>query len=633
MKKSSVLIRRAAFFTAIILLISIAVGLPVFQMIYRRQAASAAREQLMPQAKLLAESAAAYAADDSAQLMGEVDLFALSGGSVWLTDTDRETINLTDEQAYPEKIEALQETAFEGSESTGVLQLNGRQCVYAVTPVMMDGSPAGAITVIAPVFGTGLTVLASFLAALAALAAALAVGVPLIHKILDPAVRPIVELRDVAVSVAGGNLDARANEHINGELGELGKALNNLSYQLSRNMYTLIVERNRLKHMIDGLSEGIVAIDNQGHVTHTNPALERLFQKQKLALHLPDARLKWIPDKSVWDDFDGVIRTGTPMTRNLESRDMILRLTITPIVDEIGAIAGAVGLVSDITQMERLERTRRDYVSNVSHELRTPLTAMRALIEPLKEGMVTTEADRMRYYDIILREIMRLSRLINDQLELSRLQSGTLSIKKSRMRLDDLVYDVCDRYNAIAEEHGLALNVLTDFSECPVVYANADRVEQMLIILLDNAIKYTEEGSVSLSATWDDDRVVISVKDTGIGIEETDLPYVFDRFYKVDKAHSGKGSGLGLSIASELLKQMEEEIWVTSEKGHGTEFCFTIHCAGNAPEGETDLNNSVLPQDEGISAVESEASSMDEIKEKPVDSTGVDAQKTAGEKL
>ena len=633
MKKSSVLIRRAAFFTAIILLISIAVGLPVFQMIYRRQAASAAREQLMPQAKLLAESAAAYAADDSAQLMGEVDLFALSGGSVWLTDTDRETINLTDEQAYPEKIEALQETAFEGSESTGVLRLNGRQCVYAVTPVMMDGSPAGAITVIAPVFGTGLTVLASFLAALAALAAALAVGVPLIHKILDPAVRPIVELRDVAVSVAGGNLDARANEHINGELGELGKALNNLSYQLSRNMYTLIVERNRLKHMIDGLSEGIVAIDNQGHVTHTNPALERLFQKQKLALHLPDARLKWIPDKSVWDDFDGVIRTGTPMTRNLESRDMILRLTITPIVDEIGAIAGAVGLVSDITQMERLERTRRDYVSNVSHELRTPLTAMRALIEPLKEGMVTTEADRMRYYDIILREIMRLSRLINDQLELSRLQSGTLSIKKSRMRLDDLVYDVCDRYNAIAEEHGLALNVLTDFSECPVVYANADRVEQMLIILLDNAIKYTEEGSVSLSATWDDDRVVISVKDTGIGIEETDLPYVFDRFYKVDKAHSGKGSGLGLSIASELLKQMEEEIWVTSEKGHGTEFCFTIHCAGNAPEGETDLNNSVLPQDEGISAVESEASSMDEIKEKPADSTGVDAQKTAGENL
>jgi signal transduction histidine kinase len=172
---------------------------------------------------------------------------------------------------------------------------------------------------------------------------------------------------------------------------------------------------------------------------------------------------------------------------------------------------------------------------------------------------------------------MRLSRLINDQLELSRLQSGTLAIQKSKMALDDLVYDVCDRYVAIAEEHGLELKVLTDFSDCPMVYANADRVEQMLIILLDNAIKYTEEGSVSVSGTWDDEKVILSVRDTGVGIADEDLPYVFDRFYKVDKAHSGKGSGLGLSIACELLKRMNEDIWVSSEKGKGSEFSFTIH--------------------------------------------------------
>ena len=202
---------------------------------------------------------------------------------------------------------------------------------------------------------------------------------------------------------------------------------------------------------------------------------------------------------------------------------------------------------------------------------------MRALIEPLKEGMVTSEADRQRYYDIILREVMRLSRLINDQLELSRLQSGTIAIQKSNMTIDDLVYDVCDRYSAVAEDHGLELKVLTDFSECPMVYANADRVEQMLIILLDNAIKYTEEGSVSVSGSWDDEKVTLCVKDTGVGIADEDLPYVFDRFYKVDKAHSGKGSGLGLSIACELLKRMNEEIWVTSTKGQGSEFCFTIH--------------------------------------------------------
>ena len=328
--------------------------------------------------------------------------------------------------------------------------------------------------------------------------------------------------------------------------------------------------------MLDGLSEGIVAVDNEGRVTHTNPALERLFTRQKPMLHLPDPRMKIIPDKTIWEDFDGVIRTGESMTRTFQAREMTLRLTITPTVDEIGAIAGAVGLISDITQQERLERTRREYVSNVSHELRTPLTAVRALVEPLKDGMVTSEADRMRYYDIILREVMRLSRLINDQLELSRLQSGTIAIEKARVALDDLVYDVCDRYANIAKERGLELKVLTDFSDCPAVWANADRVEQMLIILLDNAMKYTEKGSVSVSATWDEKRVVLSVQDTGIGIADEDLPYVFDRFYKVDKAHSGKGSGLGLSIASELLKRMGEEIWVTSEQGRGSEFSFTI---------------------------------------------------------
>jgi len=152
-----------------------------------------------------------------------------------------------------------------------------------------------------------------------------------------------------------------------------------------------------------------------------------------------------------------------------------------------------------------------------------------------------------------------------------------VAIEKHRMTLDDLIYDVCDRYTSVAEEHGLELRIESDLSDCPTVFGNADRVEQMLIILVDNAIKYTEEGSVSVLAEWDDEKVTISVKDTGIGIAEEDLPYVFDRFYKVDKAHSGKGSGLGLSIASEMLKLMNESISVTSVRGEGSTFSFTVH--------------------------------------------------------
>ena len=426
-------------------------------------------------------------------------------------------------------------------------------------------------------FGRGGNALPLLWSVLVGLGAAAVVFYPLLKALISPVAEQVGRVRDVAVAVAKGDLDARADERVPGELGELGKALNNLSYQLSRNMYLLIIERNRLKQMLNGLSEGIVAVNAKGRVTHRNPAMERMFPPEAQEHPPRDERLKLIPDRDIWADFDRVVSEGKVVTRNLETPERVLRVVISPLVDEIGTTAGAVGLFSDITQLERLERTRRDYVANVSHEMRTPLTAMRALIEPLKEGMVTTDEARMRYYDIILREIMRLSRLINDLMELSRLQSGTLAIRTERMKLGELVDDVCERYRSIAEDHDITFHEETDFSKVPAVVANADRVEQLLVILLDNAIKYTPEGgTVSLDATWDASRVTLIVKDTGIGISQEDLPYVFDRFYKVDKAHSGMGSGLGLSIAKELLKWMGEDIWVKSELGKGTQFGFTL---------------------------------------------------------
>ena len=566
MKKSSVLIRRAALFTATVMAVTVAVSLCGYGIATWIQSRAAAKNIITDQAAYLAGLTDRMS--DSARLKSAAEALAAGGSMVWYADGDGDMACLTGDLPAPEP---------------GYYNSDGSAwyCAAAELGGGEDREYLGKIAVAAPLktpSWLGFLPVAALAALLGFVASQFILSQQKRQEALMRAqTESIARLRDDAVAMAEGHLETRANENVEGELGELGRALNHLSDQLSRNMYTLIVERNRLRNMLNGLSEGIVAVNAEGRVTHTNPALGRLVPKAKSGQHFADARMKTIPDETIWADFDKVIVTGESITRNFESRDMILRMTVTPIVDEIDVIAGAVGLFSDITQMERLEKTRRDYVSNVNHELRTPLTAMRALIEPLKEGMVTEEADRQRYYDIILREIMRLSRLINDQLELSRLQSGTLSIEKTRMTLDDLVYDVCDRYAAIAVEHNLALKIDTDFSACPPVYANADRVEQMLIILLDNAIKYTEEGWVAVSATWDVEKVIMTVRDTGIGIEENDLPYVFDRFYKVDKAHSGKGSGLGLSIAKELLKRMDEDIWVESEKGKGTAFSFTIH--------------------------------------------------------
>lgn len=422
-----------------------------------------------------------------------------------------------------------------------------------------------------------LTALAAWVTVLLACAAgavcACAAGYPLVSHLVGSYIASLTALRDAAVKIAEGTAKTRASEHAAGEIGEVGRAINQLSQRLSQNTYQLILERNRLKHILDNLSEGIIAVDLEGKITHRNPEVDALLVSGN---HLSDVRLHRLDEGRVWNDLKHAIETGESIERNIDMKDRTVRVSVSPIIDEIGMTAGALGMFADITQQERLERTRREYVANVSHEMRTPLTAVRALIEPLKEGMVKDEEARMRYYDIILREVMRLTRLISDLMELSRLQSGTIAIKKERMKLDDLLYDVCERYADIAREHGLSFDIKGDFAQLPEVCTNADRVEQMMVILLDNAIKYTEKGGLTVSAGYDADKVTISVADTGVGIDEEDLPHVFDRFYKVDKAHSGKGSGLGLSIAKELWKWMGEELSVESAKGKGTCFRFTV---------------------------------------------------------
>ena len=245
--------------------------------------------------------------------------------------------------------------------------------------------------------------------------------------------------------------------------------------------------------------------------------------------------------------------------------------------DEVGELAEAFNAMAD--SIAKSEARRSEFVANVSHEMRTPLTAMRALIEPLRDGLVKTEEQRQQIYDVVLRETMRLSRLVNDMLELSRLQSGTASLSRSvfaPLPLLDLIHET---YSAYAEDYQQTF-VYDVPKDLPNVVGNPDRTQQVLIALLDNAFKYTPEGgTVTLSACTEDQVVRIRVTDTGVGIPAADLPHVFDRFYKVDKSHHSKGTGLGLAIAYEIMKHLGEEMSVTSEPGKGSCFTFTLHMA------------------------------------------------------
>ena len=391
--------------------------------------------------------------------------------------------------------------------------------------------------------------------------------------------KPLRQMSKAALSMASGSFTERADTNQGGEIGELAHSLNFLARELSGTISALTLERNRLRDVIDGLSEGIVAVDRKGEVTHTNTALVNLFSGSRALGDgtLVSHRLGLIPFPEVWEDVDAVLAGSGPAERNIDMNDIVLKVRITPLLDEYGSIAGAVGLISDITSMELLEKTRREFVANVSHELRTPLTAMRGLVEPMRDGLVKTEEARQRYLDIILRETMRLSRLINDLMELSRLQSGGLSLECAPVHMDTLFADLQEKYRSTAEDHGLSFSLTFDPEKSPVVWSNADRVEEVLVILLDNAIKYTPEGGeVSLGSVVSGTRLWISVSDTGVGIEPEDQKHIFDRFYKVDKSHTTRGSGLGLSIAKEMLQRLGSELTVESVPGKGSTFRFSL---------------------------------------------------------
>lgn len=396
-------------------------------------------------------------------------------------------------------------------------------------------------------------------------------------------VRPITRMRTVALTMAGGDLTARAEDGSNDEYGELGRALNYLSSELGSTISSLQMERNRLQSLINGLSEGIIAVDAKGATTLINPAVYGLLNLQSTDDNVRAAA----PD--VFAMFDQALSSAQAVKKTVWQGDVALHISVSPLLLQSGEVTGCVGIVSDVTSAERLEQTRRDYVANVSHELRTPLTAMRALIEPLRDGLVKTEEQRQQIYDVVLRETMRLSRLVNDMLELSRLQSGTASLSRSVFAPLPLFNLIHETYSAYAEDYQQTF-VYDVPEDLPSVWGNPDRTQQVLIVLLDNAFKYTPEGGVvTLSACAEGDVVRVRVRDTGVGIPAADLPHVFDRFYKVDKSHHSKGTGLGLAIAYEIMKHLGEEMSVTSEPGRGSCFSFTLHIAQGAAEKTAEL--------------------------------------------
>lgn len=414
---------------------------------------------------------------------------------------------------------------------------------------------------------------------LSTLMAACAMLVPA-YAFVSRMVLPLQKINEVAMEYGKGNFSIRADESHKGEIGELGQSFNFLADRLSKSISDLTAERNQLQDIFDVISDGIVVVDKNSVPVTTNKAIHKLFERAEKN-NMFTERLQLIPFDDVWNDFEDCIATGETKTRQIDNRDYAYQCTIIPKYDSSDStqVIGATGFFRDIFEEQKNERFRQDYVANISHELRTPLQTLRGLIEPLSDGMVKKEADRQRYYQIILNETMRLSRLIDDMLELSKLQSRTLAFKTFPFNLNTLISSIEIRFKPIMKEAGIKFSVQNNYGELPTVMGNPDRVEQILVILLDNAKKYTPAGkSITILTDYieTEKKVYISVADTGQGIHEYDIGHIFDRFFKADRARGKKGSGLGLSIAKELLTYMGETITVNSKYEEGSTFTFTL---------------------------------------------------------
>lgn len=414
---------------------------------------------------------------------------------------------------------------------------------------------------------------------LSTLCAALSMLVP-VYLVVRRIVDPIQKINKIARAYGEGDFTVRADDSKKDEFGEIASSFNFLADQLSKSISDLTLERNRLQDVFDVISEGIVVVNEELSPIFVNKTMSTIFAKVSKK-NLFTERLQLIPFDEVWTDFEECISTATRKERTLEGPNYAYQITLIPKfnIDGGETCVGATGFFRDISEELKLERTRKDYVANISHELRTPLQTLRGLIEPLADGMVKNEEDKMRYYGIILHETMRLSRLIDDMLELSKLQSRTLAFKTFPFDLNILLTEVEAKYMSVMKNADLNFKVVFNTGKLPTVMGNPDRVEQILVILMDNAKKYTPAGgSITITSEYNEsvEKVFISVIDTGQGIHEYDIDHIFDRFFKADRARGKKGTGLGLAIAKELLTYMGEDITVDSVYGEGTTFTFTL---------------------------------------------------------
>jgi two-component system phosphate regulon sensor histidine kinase PhoR len=541
--------------------------------------------QLAAEARLLAtELEPFFARGESGQVLNplaqlyadtlnaRVTLIAIDG--VVLGDSHADWAQMDNHLYRPEVQEALSKGQGSRIRYSNTI---GYDMMYVAVPITVEGQPGGIVRTSLSLesIQSNVTQLRRVIL-VASLIMTLLAGL-LAFILVGRMVRPIRQLQGVAERMASGDLNARLFPTREDEVGQLTGSFNRMADNLQAQMTTLVRERSRLAAVLSHMADGVLITDGIGNVLQMNPAAERLTNSsQQEALGQSYARV--VRHHRLIELWKRCHESGREQSEVVEMTrgGLFLQAIVTPF-QEVGGW-GFLVILQDLTRIKQLETVRRDFISNISHELRTPLASLKALVDTLRDGALEDPPAARRFLDRVEIEVDALTQIVQELLELSRVESGQVPLDRQEHHIHELILLSVERLRPQAQRAGLEL-VLDMSGDCPLVLIDADRVRQVLTNLLHNAIKFTAPGGrVRVWTKQVGAEVVVAISDTGVGIASDDLPRIFERFFKADRARSGGGTGLGLAIAKHIVQAHGGRIWAESVEGKGSTFYFSLPC-------------------------------------------------------
>src|SRR5690625_3808536 len=390
---------------------------------------------------------------------------------------------------------------------------------------------------------------------------------------------PLIRMREAASGLAKGEFDTEVPVLTHDEIGELAITFNRMARQLHFHMNALRQEKEQLSSLVNSMADGVITLTRSGDITVLNPPAEQFIQDWYFTYNLTaEKKVKELPEDlkqillKVLEEKNEIVEEIT-----LNGRHWVL--FITPLYDH-NHIRGAVAVIRDMTEERQLDKLRKDFISNVSHELRTPIALLRGYSEAIVDDIAESVEDKNELAQIIHDESVRMERLVNELLDIGRIEAGHIELNTEQVSVDAFIERIYKKFSGAAVEQGIELRLKKDITKDIAIF-DPDRIDQVFTNLISNALAHTKEGGyVRIDILSDEDVFYVEIEDNGSGIPEEDLPFIFERFYKADKSRkrsdSKQGTGLGLAIAKHIITAHKGTISVKSEIDVGTTFSFTI---------------------------------------------------------